>query len=39
MVTNFLEPKAIPAGKAANPSAYARYSKLPLFAIFELKKP
>jgi SAM-dependent methyltransferase len=37
-VLDFIEPKAIPEGKDIDPMQYARYQKIPLFVVFELKK-
>lgn len=37
-VSDFLEPRAISEGQEADPMQYARYQKLPFFAIFELRK-
>ena len=37
-VTDFVEPRPISTGKAADPRQYARYQRLPFFAVFELRK-
>jgi ubiquinone/menaquinone biosynthesis C-methylase UbiE len=37
-ISDFLEPRATPEGEKADPMQYARYQKLPLFMIFELRK-
>jgi SAM-dependent methyltransferase len=37
-IVDFLEPKSLAKGKDVDPLQYARYQRMPLFMIFELKK-